>query len=283
MTFELIWLSARQKLIWLAVIVPVFLGLALYIYATSSDRYVTEATITSKTSEDHSFDAGSLSGLAALAGGGQRPTFEQLGFLVQSSPVVKRILPILQRESPQLTDGLLGRSSLQVIRHDIEQSARSLFGKPLIVEDDTDRLVEAVRANTKITKTPEGFLKISFTNRIGDGQVRLVQGLLSEADTIIRQREQIDYITRVKTYQALISEQTRPAERTILISLIGREYSTYVAAQSGKTFSFEYIESSPKPRRVYTASLLVLAFASIFLALITYTVLILAYLWRRLP
>ncbi|MGI4879139.1 MAG: hypothetical protein ACRYG4_16810 [Janthinobacterium lividum] len=281
MTLNLFLLTARRKLAWLAITVALFAFLAIYFYATSSDYYVTEAIVTAKTSEDRGFDAGSLSGLAALAGGGgQRPTFEQLGFLMQSTSVIQQALPALERSSPKMVNALLGRSPMQKFRLGLEQSARAMFGKPPVLNDDMERITDAIRGSVKIAKTPEGFLRVSFTNGIAEGQVALIRSLLGAADNLIRAREKIDYITRVNAYRVLIDQQTRPTEREILISLISREYSTYVSAQSGTTFSYEYIDPPLIPHRMYAKSLLVVMVLALFLAVLAYLTAVWIYLWR---
>lgn len=279
MTLDAFWMTARRRSIWLVALMGAFVAVAIFFYASLSDVYVIRGVITSKTSEDRSFDAGSLGGLAALAGGGQRPVFEQMAFLLQSEAVIRRVLPELRRSSPKLVDELLARSKFQQFRAGLENSARATFDKPQKHIAADDQLVDAVRSRLKISKTPEGYIQITFTSGTAAGQVQLIQGLLREADDAVRTRERVDYRNRVDTYQDLIPLRTRPTEQMVLATLIGREYANFVTAQSGKTFSFSYIETPLAPERLYSTSLLTLLILSAVLSLILFSFIIIILIW----
>jgi hypothetical protein len=281
MTFSMFWQVARSKVAWLAVLLLVLVALAMIFYARTADRFMTEAVITAKANEDRKFNAGTLGSLAALAGGGQRPTFEQLGLLIQSTEILKNAVATLQRKHPDVAAALVRPSPTRKISLALEQSARRTFGKPPIVEDPSERLVEAVRASTKISKTPEGFLQIKITNGFAAGQTELMRNLLEQADRLIRQRERSDYVTRIRSYQSIVDQETRPTEKAVLVELIGREYSSYVSAQAGDTFSFEYIDRPGVPKRLYALSLPLLVAIAIFMAISVYLSGIYLHVWRK--
>lgn len=280
MTFDTYWAAAARRWAWLAVVAGVFVGLALMLYAGSSDHYTTTAVATSKQGEEKSFDLASVSGLAALAGGGQRPTFEQLTFLISSESNIRQLLPVLQSRSPDLAAYLLSRGFPQRLKQGMENAARALFGKVAVVENRDDELIDSIRARLKISKTPEGYLRVDFTAVPATGQLDLVRGLLAGADTTIRNREAIDYRGRVTEYQSLVDRQQRPTDRLILISLMSREYATYVAAQSGEHFSYAFVEPPVAPRRIYTTSLLTLIAAALLAAVACYLAVIFVTQWR---
>jgi|GEM_PF-4174207 len=281
MTFDTYWTAAARGWAWLAALAGVFVILAIFLYSTSSDRYATTTVITSRQGEEHSFDLASISGLASLAGGGQRPAFEQLTFLLSSDPTVRRLLPGLRRQAPELVDELLRQSLPQRIKHGMEDTARALFGKSQVIADRDDRLVEAVQARLKIVKTPEGYLRLMFTAVAPVGQIELVSGLLATADQSIREREAIEYRRRLTTYQALVEQQQRPADRLILISLMSREYATYAAAQASSSFSYSFIEPPLRPRLVYATSLIVMTMLALLAAIAVYLAAVFFVQWRR--
>lgn len=280
-TFDSFWAAAARRWAWLAALAGVFVGLALLFYAVSADRYTTTAVATSKQAEERSLDLASLSGLASFAGGGQRPTFEQLTFLIPSESNIRQLLPNLQRRAPALVADLLGVGPLQRFRRGVENSARALFGKEPIVEDRDERLIDAIRARLKISKTTEGYLRIDFTAVPGTGQLDLVHRLLAGADQTIRNREAIEYRRRVLGYQSLVDREQRSADRVILISLMSREYATYVAAQSGEYFTFAFVEPPVAPQRVYATSLLTLIVLALAGAVAVYLAAIFIVQWRN--
>jgi hypothetical protein len=142
-------------------------------------------------------------------------------------------------------------------------------------------LIAAIRARLKISKTTEGYLRVDFTAGRPDGQLQLVQSLLNGADTTIRHREAIEYRRRIAVYQSLVNQEQRPSDRLILISLMSREYATYVAAQSGEQFSYALVEPPATPRRVYSTSLLTLIIIALFLAVTSYLGAIYIVQWRK--
>lgn len=279
MTLNAFLMIARRKLLWLPVLIAIFVVAGLLYYGSLRDRYVTQAVITSKTSEDRSFDAGTLSGLASLAGGGQRPVFEQFAFLLRSDAMIRRLTPELRRHAPALVKELLGRPAFGQFRVGLEDSARSMFGKPPKVLPADDRLVEAIRGHLKITKTPEGYIQLAFTSGTDAGQTRLIQGLLRESDAVIRTRERVDYRNRVNNYQDLLLQRTRPTEKFVIVNLIGREYANYITAQSGETFSFTNVEPVISPKRVYSTSLFTILILSVFTAVVAFAALIVGFMW----
>ncbi len=280
-TFDAFLAAAARSWAWLAALAGVFVVLALLLYANSPDRFATTAVITSRQSEAQSFDLASIGGLASLAGGGQRPAFEQFGYLLGAGSNVRRVLPALRQQSPVLIEELLRRSPPQRIKHNVEDFARRLFGKPLVVVDRDDRLVEAIQSRLKIVKTPEGYLRLIFSSVTPQGQTKLVSGLLAAADQAIRESEAIEYRRRLVTFQMLVDQQQRPSDRLILVSLMSREYATYVGAQAGGNFSYSFIEPPAEPTTVYATSLVVLIILAIAAAIAVYLAAIFFVQWRR--
>lgn len=274
--------ALKRRVRWLAGLLLVFLILAGVIYARSADKYVTIAVTTAKSNEERSFDAGSLSGLAALAGGSsQRPAFEQLSYLVQSSPVIRKAIPTLARDNPQMVKDLSSYSPIARLMLNMEQAARKLFGKPPVAEEPTERVIKAIRASLKIDKTPEGYIRLTFSNGLPAGQVNLVRNILKEADAIIRTRERSDYQARINIYRSLLDRQDQAAERSILVSLITREFSSYVTAQSGELFSFKYVEPAIVPTVARTYSFFTIVLLAVFAAFSCYILLVLSSVWLR--
>lgn len=281
MTFDRYWAEARRRLPWLAALMGLCVGLALVFYTISSDVHTTTAVVTSKQAEASGFDLKSISGLASLAGGGQRPSFEQLTFSISSEANIRQTLPALLRTSPPLVDDLLRVGPLTRLRRGAEDSARALFGKPPVIEDRDDRLIEAIGKRLKVSKTPEGYLRVNFSAIPAAGQLELVSSLLATADKTIRDREALEYRRRVAVYQGLIDQQQRPSDLSILVSLMSREYATYVAAQSGEHFSFSFVEPPVDPRRVYATSLLALVAIAMTIAVMGYLAAIFVIEWRN--
>jgi hypothetical protein len=266
---------------WFFGLLLIFLVTATGYYALASDKYAVSAVVNAKTDETKSFDLGTLGGLAQLASSGQRPLFEQFGCLLEADPVIRAVLPTVSRTSPKLAEELLRRSAFQNMRFHIERGARALFGKPPLLFDADQAMIETIRKRLTVSKTPEGFMQIGFQAENRSGQRELVRALLAEADGVIRAREGIAYGKRVQTYQRLIDQQTRVSERAVLVALIGREYGNYVAAQEGETFSYMFINPPLSPAPIYSPSLILCIFVAIIATFIFYSLFVLAKIWMN--
>ncbi len=268
---------------WLLLFLGGAVALAVVLYAILEDRQLVEAMVTARPEEARGFDLGSLSGLASLAMGGERPNFEEFSFVVGSRTNIRQALPAIRRDAPAFAAEAARASAGARLMLGIDGIGRGLFGRQRRIEDADERLVRGIERRLRVRPTTEGYLHIELRARDGSSLQRVVEILVAQADEGLRQRAERDYRARIDTFSRLLDESRRANEQVVLSTLVGREFMTFAASQSGETFAFLWVDPPGKARTSYAPPFLLILLGLTLAAIMAWLTLVWLIVWLRRP
>jgi hypothetical protein len=266
---------------WLVLILGLALAASVALFAIASDELVSEAVMTAKPDEARSFDLSSLSSLASLAGGGDRPTFEEFSFIVGSEANLRAALPDIRRIAPAMIRDMERRGRISTFIVGVDQALRALMDKSARVDDLDQRVIDRLKKRLDVEPTSEGFLRIALTSKPFPGGDDVIKTLIATADKNLRERAVREYQNRLTVYTRLLRDSTNVSQRAVLTTMIGREFATFASAQSGEEFAFLFIDPPRPPEPDYATPFLVLLLLLTGLGLGLYGGLVGLLLWFK--
>ncbi len=122
------------------------------------------------------------------------------------------------------------------------ESRRAFFKQPNWTEPDIESLAGFISGSIEFEETDLGFIEVIFSHKEKDKAKKYLEMVYFEADSLIREKDQIYVNERLKYLLKKLNVEKRVDQRQILITLLKEEQNRIMLLDSSEPYAAKIIE-----------------------------------------